>query len=132
MEIVKQIVVSVVLAFSLVSITPARAEQPSRPEHYPADDSGRNVRDRDANRVTSDDQSNDRSDLRITQEVRRAVVADKQLSTSAHNVKIITRKGVVTLRGPVVSAAERSTIEAKATRVAGVTHVDNQLEIAKR
>jgi len=127
MRIVKQIMLSILLALSLVSVSPARAEQP-----YPADDSGRNVRDRDANRVTPQDQSNDKKDVRITQEIRKAVVEDKQLSTSAHNVKIITRKGVVTLRGPVVSAAERSTIEAKASRVAGVTHVDNQLEIAQR
>jgi osmotically-inducible protein OsmY len=129
MQLLKQIVLSVVLAFSLVSVTPARAEQP---QQYPADDSGRNVRDQDSRRVTSDDQPNDKADLQITQEIRKAVVADKDLSTSAHNVKIITRKGVVTLRGPVVSSGERSTIEAKASRVAGVTHVDNQLEIAKR
>jgi osmotically-inducible protein OsmY len=109
---------------SLISVTPVRAEQ------YPADNSGRNVRDQDANRVTPQDQSNTETDVRITQAIRKAVVADKHLSTSAHNVKIITRKGVVTLRGPVTSAAERSTIEAKASRVAGVNHVDNQLEVA--
>ncbi|HEY2386564.1 MAG TPA: BON domain-containing protein [Candidatus Binatia bacterium] len=127
MAIVKQIALSVALASALVSVTPVRAEQ-----QYPADDSGRNVRDQDSNRVTPQDQSNDKTDVRITQQIRKAVVADKELSMSAHNVKIITRKGVVTLRGPVVSAAERSTIEAKASRVTGVTHVDNQLEIAKR
>lgn len=126
MRMLKQIVLSVVMAMSLISVSPARAEQ------YPADNSGRNVRDQDANRVTPEDQSNTKADVRITQAIRKAVVADKQLSTSAHNVKIITRKGVVTLRGPVTSAAERSTIEAKASRVAGVTHVDNQLEVATR
>jgi osmotically-inducible protein OsmY len=124
MRTLKQIVLSVVMAMSLISVTPVRAEQ------YPADNSGRNVRDQDANRVTPQDQSNTETDVRITQAIRKAVVADKHLSTSAHNVKIITRKGVVTLRGPVTSAAERSTIEAKASRVAGVNHVDNQLEVA--
>jgi osmotically-inducible protein OsmY len=124
MRTLKHIVLSAVMALSLISISPVRAEQ------YPADNSGRNVRDQDANRVTPQDQSNTKTDLRITQAVRKAVVADKNLSTSAHNVKIITRKGVVTLRGPVTSAAERTTIEAKASRVAGVTHVDNQLEVA--
>lgn len=126
MRMLKQIVLSVVMTMSLVSITPVRAEQ------YPADNSGRNVRDQDANRVTPQDQSNTDTDVRITQAIRKAVVADKHLSTSAHNVKIITRKGVVTLRGPVTSAAERSTIEAKASRVAGVNHVDNQLEVATK
>jgi osmotically-inducible protein OsmY len=124
MKTLKQIVLSLVMAMSLISVTPVRAEQ------YPADNSGRNVRDEDANRVTPQDQSNTKTDVRITQAIRKAVVADKHLSTSAHNVKIITRKGVVTLRGPVTSAAERSTIEAKASRVAGVNHVDNQLEVA--
>jgi len=124
MKTLKPIVLSVAMAMSLISVTPVRAEQ------YPADNSGRNVRDQDANRVTPQDQSNTKTDLRITQAVRKAVVADKELSTSAHNVKIITRKGVVTLRGPVTSAAERTTIAAKASRVAGVTHVDNQLEVA--
>ena len=57
-------------------------------------------------------------------------MADKSLSTNAHNVKIITTDGVVTLRGPVKSAAEKATIAAKAQQVAGVSRVDNQLEIA--
>jgi osmotically-inducible protein OsmY len=123
----KQIVLSVVMTMSLISVTPVRAEQ-----QYPADNSGRNVRDQDANRVTPQDKSNTNTDVQITQAIRKAVVADKHLSTSAHNVKIITRKGVVTLRGPVTSAAERTTIEAKASRVAGVNHVDNQLEVATK
>ena len=46
------------------------------------------------------------------------------------NVKIITNAGIVTLRGPVKTEQEKSAIEAKAKQVAGVTRVDNQLEIA--
>jgi osmotically-inducible protein OsmY len=61
--------------------------------------------------------------------VRQAVVDDKTLSTNAHNVKIVTNNGVVTLRGPVKSADEKKTIEAIATQVAGVTKVENLLEI---
>ena len=57
-------------------------------------------------------------------------MADKSLSTNAHNVKIITANGVVTLRGPVKSAAEKANIGAKAQQAAGVRRVDNQLEIA--
>ena len=98
-------------------------------QQYPADNSGKNVRDRNG-APTSGDQSNAKSDVAITQEIRKAVVADKTLSTNAHNVKIITADGVVTLRGPVKSAAEKATIGAKAQQAAGVTRVDNQLEIA--
>jgi hyperosmotically inducible protein len=73
-------------------------------QQVPADDTGRNVRDRDENAKTADQQSNSKEDLEITRKIRRALVEDKSLSTSAHNVKIVTVDRVVTLRGPVVSA----------------------------
>jgi osmotically-inducible protein OsmY len=82
--------------------------------------------------LTPADQSNAKMDLRITQEIRKAVVADDSLSTNGHNVKIITVDGVVTLRGPVDSEAERSRIAETARGVAGVMKVNNQLEIARR
>jgi osmotically-inducible protein OsmY len=102
----------------------------ARAEEYPADNSGKNVRDRQDGAVTSGDQSNSQSDLDITQEIRKAVIADENLSTNAHNVKIITANGVVTLRGPVKSLEEKATIAAKAEHAAGVTRVDNEIEIA--
>src|SRR4030095_3118943 len=98
----------------------------------PADNSGKNVRERQDPAVTPGDQSNAKSDMAITQAIRKAVVADKGLSTNAHNVKIITKNGVVTLRGPVKTAEEKNTIAAKAEGAAGVKSVDNQLEIASR
>ena len=101
-----------------------------RAADYPADNSGKNARDREGTTLTSGDQSNNKADVTITQKIRREVVADKRLSMDAHNVKIITINGVVTLRGPVKSAAEKANIGAKAKRVAGVTRVDNQLEVA--
>jgi osmotically-inducible protein OsmY len=99
---------------------------------YPADNTGRNVRDRDGGTLTSGDQSNDPEDLAITQQVRQALVADKSLSTNAHNVKVITTGGIVTLRGPVDNAAEKAKVSAAAERVAGVKRVDNQLEVASQ
>lgn len=99
-------------------------------EGYPADNSGKNVRDRQDAALTSGDQSNSQADLKITQEIRQAVMADDALSLNAQNVKIITANGVVTLRGPVRSSAEKATVGAKAEQVAGVTRVDNQIEIA--
>jgi len=95
-----------------------------------ADNSARNVADRNDAAVTSGDQSNTKADLEITQKIRQAVVADDSLSTNAQNVKIITAKGVVTLRGPVASAEEKAEIERKAQTVAGVTQIHNQIEIA--
>jgi hyperosmotically inducible periplasmic protein len=97
----------------------------------PADNTGRNVRDRDEDAKTADQQSNSKEDLEITRKIRRAIVEDKSLSTSAHNVKIVTVDGVVTLRGPVASTKEKASVAAKAEKVAGVNKVENQLEVAK-
>jgi len=77
------------------------------------------------------DQSNSQTDLKITQQIRQAVMADGSLSFTAKNVKIITEGGRVTLRGPVNNQQERSNIEAAARKVAGVAVVDNQLEVKK-
>jgi hyperosmotically inducible protein len=75
------------------------------------------------------DQGESQADVSTTAEIRRALVADSSLSTSAQNVKIITRGGVTTLTGQVNSEAERSAVERAATATAGVTRVDNQLTV---
>lgn len=102
---------------------------PAFAEEVPADNSAKNVRDRAEDSLTPGDQSNDPADVAITTEVRKAVVADSDLSVNAQNVKIITVNGVVTLRGPVKNVAEKASIAAKAEKVAGVRKVDNQIEI---
>lgn len=79
------------------------------------------------------DQSEASEDVKITAEIRRAVLDIDGLSTSAQNCKIITdRAGVVTLRGVVASQAEKDRIAAIATATPGVTRVDNQLEVNPR
>lgn len=95
----------------------------------PPDNTGHNVQDRSGATLTPSDQSESEADRTLTQKVRQAVVADDSLSTNAHNVKIITSNGVVTLRGPVNSVQEKANIDAKAQQIAGATKVDNQLEI---
>ena len=96
---------------------------------HDADNTGRNTRDRDDQTLTPADQGESAADRELTANVRKAIVADDALSTNAHNVKIITRNGVVTLRGPVKNASEQSSVAAKAQKVTGVKRVDNQLEI---
>lgn len=93
------------------------------------DNTGRNVRDR-GDTLTSGDQSETAADRTLTQKIRQAVMADDSLSMTAHNVKIITVNGVVTLRGPVKSDDERKNIAAKATELAGAGKVQNYLEVA--
>lgn len=93
------------------------------------DNSRVNERDRDNKTLTPMDQGPSEGDRKITQLIRQAVVKDSSLSFTAKNVKIITIGGKVTLRGPVKTDAERSAIEAEAKNVAGVSQVDNQLEV---
>ncbi len=94
------------------------------------DNTDRNKRDRDTDTKTPPDQSEASADVKITAAIRRAIMDDKSMSVNAQNVKIMTeRSGVVTLRGPVDTQAEKDAIEAKAKAVAGVTRVDNQLEV---
>jgi len=98
----------------------------------PADNTGRNERDREGTTLTPGDQSSNEADVELTRRIREAVVADDSLSTNAHNVKIITINGKVTLRGPVESEAERAKIVATAQQLAGKNKVDNKLEIANK
>ena len=107
---------------------PAAKDQASAAKVAP-DNKERNVRDRSGETLTPGDQSESEADRTLTQRVRQAVMADDSLSTNAHNVKIITNNGVVTLRGPVNSAQEKANIDAKAQQIAGTTKVKNELEI---
>jgi hyperosmotically inducible periplasmic protein len=85
---------------------------------------------KDQSNPTADQQKMNPSDRAITQQIRKAIHQDSTLSTYAHNIKIITQDGKVTLRGPVRSDDEKNNIEAKAVAVAGKDNVTDQLEIA--
>jgi osmotically-inducible protein OsmY len=85
---------------------------------------------KDQTSPTADQQKVNPTDRAITQKIRKAVHDDTSLSTYAHNIKIITQDGKVTLRGPVRSEDEKNNLQAKAVKVAGQENVTNQLEIA--
>ena len=95
----------------------------------PAENTERNVRDKDDTTLTPEDQKETESDNNVTANIRKAVTDDDSLSVNAHNVKIITRNGVVTLRGPVDSQAESMRLQQLAKQTPGVMRVDNQLEV---
>jgi len=88
-----------------------------------------NKPDRDDDSLTALDQGGSESDREITRQIRKQVMAKDDLSTTAKNVKIITRDGKVTLRGPVKTEDEQKAIGQIAQGVAGVSSVDNQLEV---
>lgn len=94
-----------------------------------ADNTERNMRDRDARTLTPLDQGNSQPDLDTTAQIRKEIVGGKDMSMNAKNVKIITNGGKVTLRGPVNSAEEKRIIGEIAERVAKAGNVTNQLEV---
>jgi hyperosmotically inducible periplasmic protein len=62
-------------------------------------------------------------------QIRREVVQDKSLSNYARNVKIVSKNGKITLRGPVQSDQEKETIEQYAKKYAGDPNVTNELTV---
>ena len=93
------------------------------------DNSAVNIRDRDAGAVTADQQSSVKTDVELTRKIRQAVTKDQSLSMMAHNVKIISVDGSVTLRGPVKTEKEKSAVAHIAEAIAGAERIDNKLEV---
>jgi hyperosmotically inducible periplasmic protein len=123
----KKIALTLVLSSSLLGLGTVTMAQDST---VPApDNSAVNVRDRASDAMTAGQQSNAKSDVELTREIRRAVVKDDSLSMLAHNVKIVAANGSVILRGPVKTEQEKVAIANKAEQIAGPNKVDNQLEV---
>jgi hypothetical protein len=116
------------LGFLLTLSSTMLRAQDSSPAPAP-DNTKVNERDRNTAAPTADPQNENRPDRDITRDIRRSITADKSLSTYAHNVKIISQNGMVTLKGPVRSEEEKSAIEAKAAQIVGKEKVTSQLEV---
>jgi osmotically-inducible protein OsmY len=113
------------LAFSAAVLASPRSSAQDSQQVQP-DNTKKN---RDQSSPTADQQKMNPSDRAITQKIRKAVMADKSLSTYAHNVKIVAQDSKVTLRGPVRSDDEKRSVEAKAAAVVGEGNVTSQIEI---
>lgn len=79
--------------------------------------------------LTPMDQGNNKADLTTTADIRKEIIAAKDMSINAQNVKIITNAGKVALRGPVNTAEEKRLIGEIAGRHAQPENIDNQLEV---
>jgi osmotically-inducible protein OsmY len=134
MKRISEITIRTALAGSLLlgGWALAGAQETGQSNNPQADNTKMNQRDRNPNEATADQQKSNRSDRDITQQVRKAIIDDKSLSTYAHNVKVITQNGMVTLKGPVRSEEEKKTIEAKAAEVAGADKVTDQMDIKEK
>lgn len=112
---------------AIAATEPVVTEKP-RVHDGDASNTGINKRDRDDKTLTPMDQMNNPSDLKITQEIRQALMKD-EFSMDAKNIKVITRNGMVTLRGPVKTAAEREKISVLVKAMSGIKSIDNQLQV---
>jgi hyperosmotically inducible periplasmic protein len=113
----------------LLGISWVVSAQDSSQQAPAADNSKANQQDENKTGSTAERQKENSSDREITRQIRRAIVQDKSLSTYAHNVKVISRNGMVTLKGPVRSDEDKQAIEAKAKQIAGEGKVGDQLEV---
>ena len=109
-------------AFSLAAL--AADDEKAKP-----DNTATNERDRSGETKTSGDQSNSSADLKVTQAIRRALMKDRELSTMAKNIKVVTANGQVTLRGPVKTVQEKTKVDQIARSAAGGARIDDQLQV---
>jgi hyperosmotically inducible periplasmic protein len=131
---VKQFLRFLTLVVSLSAMGMVWAQQdPATSGQQPADNTKMNQRDRNQNEPTADQQKENSSDRALAQQVRRALVKDKSLSTYAHNIKVIAQNGVVTLKGPVHSDQEKQAIESKAAEAAGGAYkIKSEIDVANK
>jgi hyperosmotically inducible periplasmic protein len=127
--IVKVLTTKLVLV-SCLGLAWAQQEPSSAPASVAPDNTKVNQQDRNEQRVTADQQKENGSDRQMTQQIRKALVKDKSLSTYAHNVKVIAQGGTVTLKGPVRSEQEKQAVEAKAAEIAGPDKVKSEISVA--
>ena len=124
---ISRLLIRVVFSFSLLlgscAVVAAQDTAPA------PDNTKVNQRDKNSSEPTADQQKDAKSDREMTRKIRRALTQDKSLSTYAHNVKIVTENGRVTLKGPVRSEDEKKAVETKATEIAGESNVTSNLDV---
>jgi osmotically-inducible protein OsmY len=110
----KRLQIALTIVFSVATLTCYGQGSDTKPDNTKV-----NKRDQNSGEVTADQQKANAADRDLTKKIRQSVIADKSLSSYAHNVKIISQDGAVTLKGPVKSDDEKKAIVAKAVAVVG-------------
>jgi len=117
--------VAIGVGVAALSFTGASLSTQARPAQQP-DNTAANKQQA----PTADQQKETAADRELAQKIRKSIVDDKSLSMYGHNVKVIVRSGMVTLKGPVQSEDEKKNIGAKAAEVAGgADKVQNDLTV---
>ena len=106
------------------------AALPATSQQTAPDNTRANKGDAQKGATTADQQKMNPTDRELTRKIRASIMDDKSLSTYAHNIKIVTQDGKVTLKGPVRTEQEKADVEAKAAAVAGATNVTSKIQIA--
>jgi osmotically-inducible protein OsmY len=124
----------IVLIAGAFAVAPLLAQEPAGQANtgVGADNTGVNARDRNGTEATADNQRNNMSDRDITRQIRQSLAKDSSLSSYAHNLKIVTQNGQVTLKGPVRSEDEKKAVEAKASAIAGEHKVTSELDVKEK
>jgi hyperosmotically inducible periplasmic protein len=118
-----------VLMFGCLLIGSMALAQDSSSQQPAPDNTKMNKGDADSSQPTADQQKDNQSDRQVTRQIRQSIMKDKSLSMYAHNVKIISQNGMVTLKGPVRSDEEKQAIEQKAADIVGKDKVTSQLAV---
>lgn len=117
---------ALLLALGAITLL-ARSNEP-KPK---ADDSRVNQRDQKQGEATAGQQKRTAGDRDLAAKIRRSLMADKSLSLYAHNVKIISQNGIVTLKGPVRTDLELQTILANTVEITGnLNKIVNEMAVA--
>jgi osmotically-inducible protein OsmY len=120
-----QTFLALVVAAGLISVSsPALSAQDSATK---PDNSAQNKKPG----ATSDNQPNASADRQLAATIRKAIIADKDLSTYGHNIKVVVSGGTVTLKGPVKSEDEKRKVNSDVASVADSSKIDDQLTIMK-
>ena len=131
----KRLTIKALLAHSLLlgSLGLLWAQQDTgTTQDQPADNAKVNQRDRNTSEPTADRQKENPTDRQLAQQIRKALMKDKSLSTDAHNVKVIAQNGMVTLKGPVKSDEEKQAVESNAAQIAGSDKVTSEIQVASK
>ncbi|MBV8706343.1 MAG: BON domain-containing protein [Acidobacteriaceae bacterium] len=121
----KSIVCTFVLSGAFLTGSLQAQDTQTAPDNTKVNKNDRNTQSPTADRAMK----NNLSDRQVEAHIRREVVKDKSLSTYAHNVKIVSENGKVTLRGPVRSEEEKQKVEQYAKKYAADQNVTNELTV---
>jgi hyperosmotically inducible periplasmic protein len=121
----------VTLGLGIATFSLAAAPAHARQSHSQAqpDNTAQNKGDNQKGAMTADNQKETAADRELAKKIRKSIAGDSSLSTYAHNVKVIVRDGMVTLKGPVNSDDEKNAVGAKANDIAGADKVQNELTV---